>query len=245
MQQAAATAEPKAGIGFELGEILRILSDQRKVILACGALGLVLGIVSALVMTPLFRASAMLEFNPTANDMLESASRPGQYTMSRGNNQELLQTQIGLLRSEALARRVVEDLNLAANEKYGGAEGTREQKTNAAVAVVRGGTSVDAVKGSMLIQVSHVSVDRELAAKVAQGLADGFIASNLERRYDFRIMPGSSSQNSFSGPRSRLRIPSASSIAIRLTLAYSGVRNRKAAARGRRAPRWRRPISWR
>ena len=170
--------------GFELADVLRILSEQRRIILGVGALGLILGIIASLLMTPLFRASALLEMNNSATELIDSATRTGQQSQPRGANQELLATQIGLLKSEALARRVSEDLNLAAAPDYGGDAGTREQRTKRAVAVLMAGTTVEAVKGSLLIQVSHTAKDGKSAAQVANALAQGFIAASLERRYD-------------------------------------------------------------
>jgi succinoglycan biosynthesis transport protein ExoP len=176
-------AVPAEG-GFELGDVLRILTEQRKIILGAGVIGLVLGIIASLLMTPLYRSSAMLEVNPSANEMLETSSNARGSQAFRGSGQELLQTQMGLLRSETLARRVVEDLNLASNAAYGGEEGTRQQRTDRATALVRGNTTVDPIKGSMLIAVSHVSADPAMAARIANGLSNAFIAASLERRYD-------------------------------------------------------------
>jgi len=135
-------------------------------------------------MTPLFRATALLEMNDSAAQMIDSATRTGQNMASRGGNQELLATQIGLLKSEALAQRVAQDLNLANEPDYGGDQGTREQRTKRAVGALMNGTDISAVKGSLLIQVSHVAKDPGTAAKVANALAQGFISSSLERRYD-------------------------------------------------------------
>lgn len=177
-----AVPAPAESSGFELGTVLRIISERRRIIAVAGALGLLLGVVASLLMTPLYRASATLEYNSQANDQIDTAA--GGRQKNYGNNQEQLATQMGLLRSEALARRVVEDLNLASNPAYGGDQGTRQQRTDRATALVLNNTSVDAIKGSLLIQVTHVAAQGDVAAKIANALANGFIASSLERRYD-------------------------------------------------------------
>lgn len=143
--------------GFELADILRILSEQRRIILGAGVIGLILGIIASLVMTPLYRATALLEMNDSAAQMIDGATRTGQNMAARGGNQELLATQIGLLKSEALAQRVAQDLNLANAPDYGGDQGTREQRTKRAVGNLMNGTDISAVKGSLLIQVSAMS----------------------------------------------------------------------------------------
>jgi capsular exopolysaccharide synthesis family protein len=169
--------------GFDLNDVLRILSEHRRVIFGAGIIGLALGIAAALLMTPLYRATATLEYNAQATDIVDTAKRSSG-GMTRGSSQEALGTQMGLLRSETLARRVAQDLNLAVDPAFGGSEGTRQQRLDRAVAVMQRNTTVEGVKGSLLIQVSHVSSDPALAAKVANGMASGFIASSLERRYD-------------------------------------------------------------
>jgi capsular exopolysaccharide synthesis family protein len=124
-----------------------------------------------------------VEYNPFVNDQLESTRRP-EFGRSGIPSQDVIGTQIGLLKSETLARRIAEDLNLAAVPAYGGGTGSRSDKLDRAARVIMGGTSVDAVKGSMLIKVSHSSTDAAMSARIANALAEGFIASSLERRYD-------------------------------------------------------------
>ncbi|HVR89981.1 MAG TPA: polysaccharide biosynthesis tyrosine autokinase [Novosphingobium sp.] len=170
-------------VGFELGDVLRIVSERRWIILGSGAIGLLLGIISALMMTPLYRASATLELNPQTNEMIEGAAG-GKQGAVRGANQEMLGTQIGLLKSETLARRVAQNLNLVSAPAYGGAEGTRDARTERAVAIIQANTTVEPAKNSLLIRVDHIATDPVDAAKVANALAQGFIASSLERRYD-------------------------------------------------------------
>lgn len=175
---------PVQSHGFELGDVLRILSEQRKIIFGAGIIGLILGIVASLLMTPMYRSTALLEINNQANDMLVDAGRKSPQAQQRLASQELVATQIGLLRSEKLARRVVEDLNLASLPDYGGDSGTREARTKRATGVLMRGTTVEPVKNSLLIQVSQTAKDPAMAAKIANGLANGFIASSLERRFD-------------------------------------------------------------
>lgn len=171
--------------GFELGDVLRVLSERRRIILGAAALGLILGIVATLLMTPLYRAAALLELNSEGSQVVAGAGAgKNSAAQQRVSSQELLGTQIGLLRSEALARRVVQDLNLASDPMFGGDQGSRQQRTERAAAVLRSGTAVEPVKGSMLIQVSYISTDGGMAAKIANALSEGFIASSLERKFE-------------------------------------------------------------
>lgn len=186
MGQASGRAPAGAGIqhasNFELSDVLRVLSERRRIILGVGVVGLVLGILASLLMTPLFRATTLLELNSDTNTVIDQVK--GGAVGGRSNGQEQLATQVGLLRSEALARRIVQDLNLSGEPAFGGNEGTRQHRTERAVAVVKGGTTVEAIKQSLLIQVNYSATDPGMAAKVSNALARGFIASSLERRYD-------------------------------------------------------------
>jgi capsular exopolysaccharide synthesis family protein len=170
--------------GLELQDLLRILSERRYIILGAAALGVVLAIIISLLMTPLYRATALLELNSPATQFAEEASGGAARGAPNVDSQEMLATQLGLLRSDTLARRVAQDLNLPSRPEFGGVAGTRQQRLDSAVAVLQNNTLIEAVKGSMLIKVSHSSPDQVLAARIANAISQGFIASSLERRYD-------------------------------------------------------------
>jgi succinoglycan biosynthesis transport protein ExoP len=174
---------PRVLRGLELNDLARIVIERRFIILGAALLGLLAGVALSLIATPLFRATSLLELNPPSAQVIESAS--GQERQSGWvDPQELVATNLGLLRSESLARRVAQDLNLVSSPAFGGADGTRQQKLNRAAAVLQANTQADGVRDSTLIKVSYVSPDPQIAARVSNALAEGFIASGLERRYD-------------------------------------------------------------
>lgn len=168
--------------GLDLANILAILLERWKLVAALGIGGLLAGIAIALLSTPLYRASALLQYEAGSVDMLETkANGAPKY---RGPNQEAIATQIGLLHSESLARQVAQDLNLVAMPEYGGEVGTLAQRTDRATAIVLGTTSSESVKGSTLIRVNAVSGDPAMAARVANTLVRGHISASIERRFD-------------------------------------------------------------
>lgn len=181
--QAPASVDAASGNGIDIGDLLRILSERRYIILGVAALGIVLGIIISLVMTPLYRATALLELNSPATQVIDEASGNNRNAQAV-DSQEMLATQLGLLKSDSLARRVVQDLNLVSRPEYGGSQGTRQERVDRAAAALQTNTMVEGVKGSMLMRVSYVSPDAALASKIANALAAGYMASNLERRYD-------------------------------------------------------------
>ena len=61
--------------------------------------------------------------------------------------------------------------------------GDLEQRTAAAASMVRGGLSIDPEKDSSLVRISFDSPSAEWAARIANGVADSYVTSNLNRRY--------------------------------------------------------------
>ena len=176
-------ANPQHGDqGFDIAHIVTILLERWKLILAISLAGLVLGIAAALLTTPQYRASTLMQYDPGSTDVLEPGKN-GQPKL-RGPSGEAIATQIGLLHSESLARQVAQDLNLVAMPEYGGESGTLQQRTDRATAVLLRDTNAEVVKGSTLIRVSAVSNDPAMAARIANALSQGHISANIERRFN-------------------------------------------------------------
>jgi uncharacterized protein involved in exopolysaccharide biosynthesis len=119
------------------------------------------------------------------------------------------QTQFDLLRSRSLAERVATDLDLAATSDFlhppstsawaklrslifpsastateeSGNKGNFEQRKAAAAARVQFGVSIAPVPNSSLVRISFDSPSPTWAQRIANGVADSYVTSNLERRY--------------------------------------------------------------
>lgn len=178
----AAGAEPRGHHAprLDLPTLLRIVREWRWLILGAAALGLAGGVVATLLTTPLYRAGVTLEVNPPTVEVSDEQSRQRDLA---GDTWDYIQTQVGLLGSRSLAERVAQDLNLANNPRFA-TVGDATARLKAATAQVAGGLSVAAPEEGRLIRFSYVSDDPALAAQVANGIADGFINSNLQRRFE-------------------------------------------------------------
>lgn len=176
----AVDASP-AATDLNLANLLRIASEWRWVILSCVALGLAFGLVATLMATPMYRSSAMLELNPPAIEVL-GQGKGGQPVV--GNDRDFLATQYGLLRSRSLAERVAQELNLGANPAFVPEGVDRGLGNRIATGRLRGGFDVAPVPQSRLVEISYVSQDPALAARITNAFADNFINANLERRYE-------------------------------------------------------------
>lgn len=166
---------------LDVATLLRILKEWRWLILGAVALGLAGGVIATLMTTPLYRAFVTMEVNPPVVEISEEQSRQ---RSQFGDTWDFIQTQVGLLASRSLAERVAQDLNLANNRAVVGEGGDAASRLKAATGVVAGGLNVDAPEEGRLIRFSYTSSDPNLAAQIANGLADGFINSNLQRRFE-------------------------------------------------------------
>lgn len=175
-------AQTKAqGGGLDLTLLLRIVREWRWLILGALALGLAVGVVYTLLSTPLYRSWVTLEVSPPT---VEVTSDESSARAAAPNTWELVATQVGLLQSRSLAEQVAEDLNLASNEALVDVSAAPAERLKSATSHVQQNLVVIAPEVGTLIRFNYVSPSPQLAAQVANGVADAFINSALQRRYE-------------------------------------------------------------
>lgn len=172
--------EDRGGAHFDLATLLKLVREWRWLILGAIALGVAGAIVVTLMTEPLYRASVTLEVNPPSVEILDENSR-GSSTVDAW---EFVATQAGLLSSRSLAERVAQDLNLASRDDIVGAGGDASTRLKRATGVVAGGLTVTKPEEGQLIQFSYTSSSPQLAAEIANGIAENFIGSALQRRFE-------------------------------------------------------------
>ncbi|WP_300974427.1 GumC family protein [Sphingomonas sp. LHG3406-1] len=165
---------------LDLASLLRIVREWRWLILAAMVLGLAGGIIATMLTTPLYRAFVTLEVNPPRVQVLANQESETQGV----NSWDFVATQVGLLQSRAVAERTAQDLNLAANPAVAGTGGSVQDRLRAATSTVAGGLEVTAPEDGTLIRYSYTSADPQLAARIANGVADSFINAGLQRRFE-------------------------------------------------------------
>ncbi len=196
-------AEAQGG-GPETPEMLqywRAISKRRWSILGLTLMVAVLAGLVASGMRPLYRSTATLLIEQGKPKVVSIEEVYTQGLMQR----EYYQTQVEILRSEELARKVVERLKLATHpdydprqvvpgwgaslmekllpaEKEAPPKWTEDDVVKNVAQKVRSGLQVQLVRNSQLVQITFVSPDRELAAKVPNALAEIYIESDLESR---------------------------------------------------------------
>lgn len=172
-----------AGVGamdLNLATLWRIISEWRWLILGMVAVALAAAVIITLLSQPVYRATAVLEINPPSVEILQDAKAQPAVQ----NDLQYLTTQYGLLSSRTLAERVAQDTNLASNEDIVPEDVDRASRQKAATAYLMRNFEVSPVKNSRLVDIAFTSESPELSARITNSFADGFINSNLERRYE-------------------------------------------------------------
>jgi succinoglycan biosynthesis transport protein ExoP len=167
--------------GLDLATLLAVVREHWKIIAASIVSGAIIAVIITMLATPMYRAIVTLEVNPPRVEILDEEQRAQQQGV---NSWDFIVTQVGLLRSRALAERVAQDLNLAADPAFVPQEASPADRLKIATAKIAGGVEVEVPKEGQLVTYGYISDDPGIAAKVANGIADSFIDSGLQRRFD-------------------------------------------------------------
>lgn len=149
---------------------------------------LLLGLAVTLASEKFYTASARIQVDRNAAKVVdvEGLDSDSRFDL------EFYQTQYELLRSRALAERVVDTLALDADDLFLAGEEAAdalaplgdEERRDLAVDLVRSGSSIAPVEGSSIVDIRYTSADPVEAAAIANAMADEFINLNFSRRFD-------------------------------------------------------------
>ena len=166
---------------LDLPTFLRILHHWRWLILGAAALGLAAAVIITLLTTPVYRAWVTLEVNPPTVEVSNEQSKERQ---SAEDPYNLVATQVGLLSSKAVAERTAQELNLGNNPDFVPQTGDASARLKRATGKIQSSLKAELPKEGKLIKFSFDSTSPQLAATVANGVAESFINSSLQRRYE-------------------------------------------------------------
>jgi capsular exopolysaccharide synthesis family protein len=179
-----------------LGPLIRysLVLFRRNVwlIAALVALFVAVAVILTMLQTPLYTATSTVEINEQADTVLGKELEGDGDTTSSWDIDLFLNTQLEILRSRAIAERVVRRLNLATNEQFfaamqasGETEGVSEQeRADTAISLVQGKLDVDLPRSTRVASLSFTSADPQISAEVANAYAAEFIQANLQRKFD-------------------------------------------------------------
>lgn len=174
---------------FHLAEYWGIVRKRARLIILCVALALSVAAIRSLMAKPTFRSVVTIDIGKdrtTPYDVSDSAAFLSWW------DPEYLPTQTRLIRSREVAARVIRRLNLLQNPDYNPAArrstskeelAKADARVTAAALGLQGGIGVDQVKGTNLVEISFISVSPDLAADIANAIAEEYISWNLESKY--------------------------------------------------------------
>jgi succinoglycan biosynthesis transport protein ExoP len=193
-------AESEGDLGLYLREYWRIAVKRRWVILSILVTVLSLGMLRTFMQTPLYSATVRLQIDQNAAKVVEGGVTPTESNY----DYDFLKTQFEILQSRGISERVASNLKLGEDETFGGPTGfsligsvralvspppeekkapTKADKESAAAGIIQGNTQVRPVAGSRLVDISYTDPNPARAQRVANAVADAYIASNLDKRF--------------------------------------------------------------
>lgn len=164
------------------------------------ALALIGGVVATLLATPRYVATSQVLVEQEAEQIIEGSDLTP--AVAAQDIERFLQTQVDILNSRSLAERVVEAEGLAQEPaffeavsvempteedldgRYLGAEGLEALRRDTAIDQVLTNLSAVLPVRSRLISINFESTDPVMSARLANAIAENYITSNLNRRFD-------------------------------------------------------------
>lgn len=200
----APVAEEEDDDVLDLREYWRIIVKRKWTVIGFFIIVLVAVATATLLMTPIYRATSVLQIEREAAKVVEF--KDAAQTETAGDR-DFYQTQYELLKSRTLAERVVEKIRPALEREYGEQNASPSANDDASdkmalvdkeaallkdeeklkrqlVVAVMNGLTIEPVRNSRLVKLNFDSPDPVLAAGVTNAVAENFIAVNLERRFD-------------------------------------------------------------
>ncbi len=175
----------------------RMIAKRKWNILGLAAAITLLATVIVFMMTPIYRSTVTLLIEQKKAKVLSIEEVYG----GVGESREHFLTQSEIIKSQALAGSVVDKLALTTNPEFdprqhksflasalsavGIGEGDMSEEAARKIVVDKfmKRVTVEPIRLSQLVKVSFESPDRELAAKVANAIAETYIESDMDSRY--------------------------------------------------------------
>lgn len=171
------------------------VTKQNLVLIASIVAGVaVLGVIATLLMTPKYQATSQILIEDQAEQIIEGSEL--QKAISSNETERFLQTQLGVIRSRALALFIVQDAKLADDDTFyqemGGSLPTETQpgknladtREDAAVDLLLSALEVSIPPDSRIATIRITSTSPKLAAKLANLYGERFIEYNLNQKYE-------------------------------------------------------------
>ena len=178
-----------------------ILLRRRWTIFTVVGIAVVTALLASFLATPIYRSEVLLQIEQESGKVVDYESVTPE---NLGDTKDFYQTQYELLRSRTLARRVIDQLGLRSSPTFtpdnessyvrdtlaalksmlSGDSGAEEDKKEDFETLFLEKLTVSPVKNSRLVNIAFESPDPEEAAAVTNAVAENFVNTTLERRYE-------------------------------------------------------------
>src|SRR6266576_4264498 len=182
----------------EKSEILhywRIVQKRKWVMLATFAIVFALAAIAVLSQTRLYQATSKVAIFPEVPNVLGFKDLEGSYPDY--DYEATLETQVAILRSDALALKVIEAMRLYQDPRFttvrqnvpesSMSDSSMQPDPNQAASllgVFRSGLNIQLVPNTRLIQISYTHPDPRFATEMTNTLVKTFIEENFRTKYD-------------------------------------------------------------
>ncbi|HEX6545632.1 MAG TPA: Wzz/FepE/Etk N-terminal domain-containing protein, partial [Bryobacteraceae bacterium] len=189
---------------MELVRLLKVVWSHKFLVLAITAACAIFGLAIAEMQTPMFKSHATVELLGINQNFL-NLREVDPHAASSGENgtDAYISTEIELLRSEALIRKVVEKLDMPhhAAGKAGAATAIKSAlhlhkasstapSVNALVQRALSNLTVEQVKSSNLLEISYSDPDPKMAADFINTLIEEAVQTNVDDRWNLSARVG-------------------------------------------------------
>lgn len=169
---------------------------RRNILLIAGIVAslVIIGIVVTMLITPKYKATAQILIEDQADQIIEGSEL--QQVRASGETDRFLQTQIGIVKSRALAKAVVQSGKFNQNPEFFKAFGSEmptkltlpgqrieAARLDHAIEALVDALSVDLPRINRIATITIVSRNPELSAKLANMYAERYIEYNLNQKY--------------------------------------------------------------
>ena len=173
----------------------RILRKRQWAVMATVAIIFALAVFATLKTTRLYQATSKVAIFPENPNVLgfkgvEGSSPDYDYEVT-------LETEAAILRSDALAVKVIEAMRLDQNPQFAGGSSPQAEdsirvssmqpdpaKAAGLLGAFRGGLSVQLIPNSRLVQISYTHPNPRLATEIVNALVRTFIEENFKTKYE-------------------------------------------------------------
>ncbi len=208
---------------IDLGDLWRIIKKRMLMIFTISTLIFIVSIIITASIEPIYKANATIQINP------EDSKKVVDYDVNsprkfRRDNKDFYQTQYELLKSQALARKVIDKLYLDKEGDKGNINKPiiykifEEIRRNMGLSVAKGklgkkpielsfleNLTIKPLNNSRIFSIEYKANDPEVAAKIINTLMDEFIKINLNRKIESASYAENILKNQLNKAKSRLQ----------------------------------------